>query len=129
MGHGQPHCIWGCQAQVCHCHTWGKARIAGTTMTGRTLASTIAWFPGGATAVGILKSCILPLLLQVGSLGLWDHLPWPEGWHHEYDLCCFISSASSVVPIHSPLDGQMCGTLWHPGMLDRGSFVVLWMFY
>ena len=63
-------------------------------MTGRTLASTIAWFPGGATAVGILKSCILPLLLQVGSLGLWDHLPWPEGWHHEYDLCCFISSSS-----------------------------------
>ena len=136
MGREQPHCIWGCQPQVHHCHTCGKARISGTTVIGRALASTAACFPVGATTAGILESCVLPLQLQVASLGLRDHLPWPKGWHHGYHLCCFISSASSVVPVHSPLDGQICGTLWHPGgstnteeAQQRGSFVVLWMFY
>ena len=33
------------------------------------------------------------------------------------------------VPVHPPLDEQVCGILWHPGMLGRGTFVELWVFY
>ena len=33
------------------------------------------------------------------------------------------------VPVHSPLDVQMCGTTWCPGVWGRGTFAELWMFY
>lgn len=33
------------------------------------------------------------------------------------------------VPAHIPLDVPVCRTLWHPGVLGRGTFVELWMFY
>lgn len=45
-----------------------------------------------------------------------------------------VSTASLVlpplrVPAHIPLDVPACRILWHPGVLGRGTFVELWMFY
>ena len=58
------------------------------------------------------------------SLGLWAQLPWPESW----------AAVPSVlpplcVPVHPPLNVQICGNLWHPSGLSRGTFVELWMLY
>lgn len=30
---------------------------------------------------------------------------------------------------HPSLNVQICGIIWHPGVLDRGAFFELWMFY
>ena len=49
-------------------------------------------------------------------------------------LCCglhFISpySLPLCVLVHPPLHLQVCEILWSPGVLGRGTFVELWMFY
>ena len=49
-----------------------------------------------------------------GSLGMKAYLQWSKGQDRK---------------LHLPLDKQVSGTLWHPGMLGRGNLVELWMFY
>ena len=43
-------------------------------------------------------------------------------------LPCSLASTSYVL-FHPPSDVQMCGSLWYPGVLGRGTFVELRMFY
>lgn len=76
-------------------------------------------------AAGRLESCVLLLALP-GSLELWAQLPQLA------DQDC--STVPLVLPLlcvlaRLPLDVQMCGILWHPGALGRGTFVPLWIFY
>ena len=53
-----------------------------------------------------------------------------RGWDHRHHLPCSPISTSSVCSsTHPPSDIRTCGSLWCPGVLDRGNFVELCMFY
>ena len=48
---------------------------------------------------------------------------------HWYHLCCSPVLSTLCVPVHSTTDVQMCGIFQSPGVLGRGNFVELWVFY
>ena len=51
--------------------------------------------------------------------------PWPEGQDYKHHLYFSLVLSLLCVPVHPPLGAQMCGTLLHPGVLNRGIFVEL----
>ena len=69
--------------------------------------------------------CILPLLLQPCSLG-----PQAQPLLGAR-ITGAISAGTQLLPlqcdaVHSPLEQKVCGSLQHPGMLGRETFVNLW---
>ena len=148
-----PHCFRGHLAvgTTTAEEWWGLARVL-TAFT----ASGVVWFAGTTTVGAGLESQALPWLKGLpSSLWLWVPLPLGGQSHVHYLCCCYywvpwgcelshfgeetriVSTASTVplvlpplcVPIHSISGIQMCGCLWHSGMLSRETFVELWMFY
>ena len=93
--------------------------------------ATAANFPvaTGVAATGRLESCVLPLLLLSGYLGLWSQPLWPG-----VRITGNTSDVPLVMPLHcvpdpSLSDVQMCGSLQHPHVFGRRIFVKLWMYY
>ena len=97
----------------------------------------------GVGIVGLcLSSCPLPcgcrcccgeeagVMCTPGSLGLQAAglatMAW--GQDHGHHLHCFSGSPPLCAPIHPLLSALVCGSLWCPGVLGRGSFE-LWRFY
>ena len=114
----------GQQRACCHMHlcSW-KLGIA--------LSCHCCWFPVARCldAAGRSKCHALPILMLPGFLGLADLAAL---------AICLGSQAPSVLflwfrhlcesqPTH--FDVQVCGIFQGPGMLGRGTFVELWMFY
>lgn len=100
-----------------------------------------------ATAVGRLRSCSLPPLMLLGSLGCWLSCysgggwrggGWGgggvEGWSGGTRIlgttsAAFLDPPSLCVPVHLFLDAQMFGILQHPGVLGTGTCVGLLAFF
>ena len=69
----------------------------------------------------------MPLLLLSCSLGLCTAAlaAMARGQDHGHYLHCSFGSLPLCSPIHLPLYVLMCGSLWHPGVLGKGTFVEL----
>lgn len=88
-------------------------------------AFTAAQFSGAisTTVTRRLESFLPPPLLLLCSLRLWAQIP---GLGRQSSiagiLCCSQVLPPLCVPVHLHLGVQMCGTLLHPGVLNRGNF-------
>ena len=81
----------------------------------------------GTTAAERLVMCVLPSLMLLGSLGL-QAQPLQLGVQGHRHTTAPLVPSPLCVPVHLPLDVQMCGILHHPGVLGRGNSVELWVF-
>lgn len=70
-----------------------------------------------------LESFLPPPLLLLCSQRPWAWIPW-LGRQSSIAciLCCSRFLPLLCVPVHLHLGVQMCGTLLHPGVLNRGNF-------
>ena len=74
--------------------------------------------------------CLLPLEYSC----LKDPMDRGAGWAMvhgvtEWGTAEWLTLPPPCVPIHSPSDIKMCGSLQYPGGMSTGSFVEVWMFY
>lgn len=101
----------------------------GTGVTGPTTAAA-AGFPvaKGATTARRLEPCVLSSLLLQGSLGLQAQPLWPEAKTADI-LPLFPQFYLLYVFQSTHLQKQTGGSLQHPSVLGRGTFVEFWMFY
>lgn len=109
-----------------HCNSCRDWQVAGPTVTAA--AASVPW--RGCCWSGDAWELRYPPLLHLGSLELQAQLPW-LGYDGAHGHCLCPSPSLPLLcsqPTHH-LQECRCGSLQHPGVLGRETFVELWMLY